>query len=221
MYKILIKYMPSNGIDRHMWISHGKTTITTSGNTTTETFEEFVTDDGDVLREELIELYKVYGTSEIKVVDEIDVEQDITLIDTEEINIQTTDEDVVPEISADVLTVMDKDYVCLGKTISELIGDDVKVLEDGTVMGILHSVTDFVDFSSKKTEQSGHYFPFRLTQTGTKMTIKKNGVAPSNKTDMAFDPEIILRVDNNDTIFTIEVDGNKVVRFTFDETILE
>lgn len=221
LYKILIKYTPSSGKDRHMWISYGKTTVTTSGNKTVETFEEFATDDGNVLKEELIKLYETYGTSEVKVIDEIDVEHDIELIDTDEININTTNDVEVSEISTDILTVMDRNYICLNKNISELIADDIKVLENGSVVGTIHNITGFTDFSSKKTEQSGHYFPFRLTQTGTKMTIKTNGVAASGKTNMAFDPEIILRIPNNDTNFTIEVDGLQVVKLNFTDATLE
>jgi len=46
------------------------------------------------------------------------------------------------------------------------------------------------------------------------MTLKKNGVAGEGKEDMAFDPEIILRVSRGDT-FTVEVDDSPVVTFNF------
>ena len=35
---------------------------------------------------------------------------------------------------------------------------------------------------------------------------------------MKFDPEILLRVANKDTTFTIEVDGNEVVTLNFKKT---
>ena len=46
------------------------------------------------------------------------------------------------------------------------------------------------------------------------MTLKKNGVAGEGKEDMAFDPEIILRVSRGDA-FTVEVDDSPVVTFNF------
>lgn len=102
----------------------------------------------------------------------------------------------------------------LGKRASSLTGNDLKVLSDGSVVGTLKKVTGYTGFSSIKEEQSGYYFPFKLTKTGTTMTLKKNGVAGEGKEDMPFDPEIILRVSKEDT-FTIEVDDTPVVTLNF------
>jgi len=97
-----------------------------------------------------------------------------------------------------------------------MIGADVRVLADGSVTGTLNYVTDFTAFNqSDVSEQSGHYFPLTLTQTGTTMTLKKNGVASAEKQNMPFDPEIIFRVENTATTFTIEVDGAPVVTLNF------
>ena len=63
-----------------------------------------------------------------------------------------------------------------GKSVGEMIADDVKVLEDGSVHGTFHYVTGYTGFNDSKTEeQEGYYFPFTLAKTGTKMTLKKNG----------------------------------------------
>ncbi len=215
MYKVLIKYMPSNGKDRHMWISHGNTTITTTGFDTFEIFEEFATNDADILKEEVIKLYEKYGTEHIKVIDEVDVEHEILILDNEEKNADTG------VIHSTVMSVMNMDTTCLGKSVSDLLGKDIVVKRDGSVYGTLKHVTNFIDFSSKKTEQSGHYFPFILGVNGTKMTIKKNGIASTDKKNMPFDREIILRVDKTDTIFTIEVDGEKIVSLNFVNATLE
>ena len=80
----------------------------------------------------------------------------------------------------------------LGKNVSEMVGDDLSVSKDGAVTGTFHHVTGYTDFSSKPEEQEGYYFPFRLTQTGTQMTIEKNGGAREGKENMTFDPEIII-----------------------------
>lgn len=117
-------------------------------------------------------------------------------------------------IGSDVLTLFPQGQTLLGKRVSSLVGSDLKVLKDGSVTGTIKNVTGYTQFSSKPEEQSGYYFPFKLAQTGTKMTIKKNGVAGEGKENMTFDPDIILRVTKTDT-FTIEVDGSPVVTFNF------
>lgn len=95
-----------------------------------------------------------------------------------------------------------------------MVGDDLKVLKDGSVEGTFKYVTGFTEFSSDSVEQEGYYFPFKLTQQGKKMTLKKNGSAAPEKTDMQFDPEIILRISKDDT-FEIIVDEKSVVTFSF------
>lgn len=104
----------------------------------------------------------------------------------------------------------------MGKSVSDLIGTDVKVYADGSVTGTLKNVSGFTEFNSVDVnEQSGYYFPLNLTQTGTKMTLKTNGVAKAGKEDMTFDPEILFRVADKNTTFTIEVDGKEVVTLNF------
>lgn len=106
----------------------------------------------------------------------------------------------------------------LGKRVSSLVGNDLKVLADGSVVGTIKKVTGYTQFSSKKEEQSGYYFPFKLTQSGTKMTLKKNGVAGEGKEDMPFDPDIVLRVSKGDK-FTVEVDDSDVITLNFKDVI--
>ena len=108
----------------------------------------------------------------------------------------------------------------LGKKASDLVGEDLCVYEDGTVEGTLKAVTGYTGFSSEEEEQSGHYFPFKLTKTGKKMSLKKNGVAAEGKENMTFDPEIILRVSKEDT-WKIEVDESEVITFNFEKAVLE
>lgn len=108
----------------------------------------------------------------------------------------------------------------MGKTVSELIGTDIKVYADGSVKGTLKNVSDFTEFNTADVkEQSGHYFPFHLTQAGTKMTLKTNGVAKAGKENMTFDPDIIFRVADKNTTFTVEVDGKEVVTLNFKNAI--
>lgn len=110
----------------------------------------------------------------------------------------------------------------MGKNVGDLIGEDVEILDDGSVIGTLKYVGDFEQFSNKATEQTGNYMPIKLTgKTGSKMTIKKNGKASEGKTDMNYDPEIILRVPSNKTAFEIEVDGTSVLSLNFTKATLE
>ena len=115
-------------------------------------------------------------------------------------------------IGSDTLTLFPASQTLLGKQVSEMVGDDLIVLNDGSVQGTFHYVSDYTEFSSLPDEQSGYYFPFHLTKTGTTMTFKKNGIP--TKQDIAFDPDIIFRVSKDDT-FEVLVDGTSVVKFTF------
>ena len=92
------------------------------------------------------------------------------------------------------------------------------VKADGSVVGTFHHVTGYSEFSSIPGEDSGYYFPFHLTKTGSKMTFKKNG-SPT-KQDIAFDSDIIFRVTKTDT-FEVLVDGQSVVKFNFSGATFE
>ena len=115
-------------------------------------------------------------------------------------------------IGSDILTLFPASQTLLGKQVSDLVGDDLAVMDDGSVTGTFHYVTGYTEFSSLPDEQSGYYFPFHLAKTGTKMTFKKNG-SPT-KQDIAFDPDIIFRVSKDDD-FEVLVDGTSAVKFTF------
>lgn len=93
-----------------------------------------------------------------------------------------------------------------------MVGDDLAVNADGSVVGTFHYVSDYTEFSSTPDEQSGYYFPFHLTKTGSKMTFKKNGTP--TKQNIPFDADIIFRVTKDDT-FEVLVDDASVVKFTF------
>ena len=94
MYKILIKHNPNaNKSDTTIWRMHGS--VTTS---TTTTYSEFATDDVVTLKTELLALDAIYGSENIKVVKEIDInysvdvaDSDVTTEDTTENNQSTGD----------------------------------------------------------------------------------------------------------------------------------
>lgn len=121
-------------------------------------------------------------------------------------------------IGSDVLTLFPASQTLLGKKVSDLVGSDLQVYADGSVKGTFHYVSDYTEFSSEPDEQSGYYFPFHLTKSGTTMTFKKNG-SPT-KQDIPFDADIIFRVSKGDT-FEVIVDKKSVVKFSFLNAVFE
>lgn len=121
-------------------------------------------------------------------------------------------------IGSDTLTLFPASQTLLGKQVSDMVGDNLIVLDDGSVQGNFHYVTGYTEFSSVTEEQSGYYFPFHLTKTGTNMTFKKNG-SPT-KEGIPFDPDIVFRVSKDDT-FEVIVDEESVVTFNFDGAVFE
>ena len=121
-------------------------------------------------------------------------------------------------IGSDTLSRFPGSQTLLWKQVSELVGDDLAVKADGSVVGTFHHVTGYTEFSSEPDEQEGYYFPFHLTKTGSKMTFKKNG-SPT-KPDIAFDPDIIFRVTKTDA-FEVLVDNQSVVTFNFSGATFE
>ena len=87
MYKILIKHNPNaNKSDTTIWRMHGS--VTTS---TTTTYSEFATDDIVTLKTELLALDTIYGSENIKVVKEIDINYSVDVDDPDIATEDTTE----------------------------------------------------------------------------------------------------------------------------------
>ena len=122
-------------------------------------------------------------------------------------------------IASDILTIPSQGQTLYGKRVSSLVGDDIKVFEDGTVTGTLKHVTGYTGFNeAEPEEQEGYFFPFRLSHTGTTMTFKKNG--EETKKDIAWEADNVLRVTASDT-FEVLVDGSTVVTFNFSKATFQ
>lgn len=118
-------------------------------------------------------------------------------------------------IGSDILTIPSQGQTLYGKRTSSLIGDDVKVYEDGTVTGTLKHVTGYTGFNeADPEEQKGYFFPFHLTKSGTTMTFKKNGTA--SKEGIPWEADNVFRVTASDT-FEVLVDDESVVTFNFSQ----
>ena len=77
LYKILIKHNPNaNKSDTTIWRMHAS--ITTSATTT---YTEFATDDIVTLKTELLALDAIYGSENLKVVKEIDINYSVNVAD--------------------------------------------------------------------------------------------------------------------------------------------
>ena len=111
----------------------------------------------------------------------------------------------------------------MGKVkVSDMITSDTCIDKDGKVQGTLKYVNSFPEFNlQNEDEQKGNYFPITLSETGSKMTLKKNGVAGEGKTDMKFDKDIIFRVGSKTDKFSIEVDSHEVIVLNFEKAILQ
>lgn len=93
-------------------------------------------------------------------------------------------------ISPDIMTIPAAGQDLYGKTAGEM-ASDLFVSKDGTVTGTFRYVTGYTGFNSTKaSEQEGYFFPFVLTQTGEKMTFKKNEKA--TKTDIAWEARMVV-----------------------------
>lgn len=122
-------------------------------------------------------------------------------------------------ISPDLLTVPHGGQgVYGGKTADELIGDDVKVSPDGEVTGTLKYVEGYTGFSTAAEEQEGNFFPFTLARKGSEMTFIKND--STKKENISWEADNVFRVTAPTDTFEVQVDGEKVVKLTFDKATL-
>lgn len=116
--------------------------------------------------------------------------------------------------------VVSEKATLLGRPVSSMIRNGM-ILDDGSVMGVLKWVSDFTAFNETvSAEQNGYFVPIKLTGKvrGEKMTIIKNGEEREDKTDMPFDSELLLRVEDSSDRFSILVDGKHVITFNFKKT---
>ena len=88
MYKILIKHNPNaNKSDTTIWRMHGSTTTST----TATLFKEFETDDIETLKTELLAIDAIYGSENIKLVKEIDINYSVDVADPDIVTEDTTE----------------------------------------------------------------------------------------------------------------------------------
>lgn len=93
-----------------------------------------------------------------------------------------------------------------------MIGTDIKVYDNGAVIGTFKYVTDYIGFDNNEDNQQGYFFPFHLEQEGEKLSLVKNG--KPNKTDLDWEADNVLKIEP-DVKWEIIVDGESVITFSF------
>lgn len=116
------------------------------------------------------------------------------------------------EVNNTIVTVPTQNTEILSKKVSAMVGNETKVLSDGSVKGTLHKVSGFEQFSVEVSEQEGYFFPFTINVSGEKMTIKRNGV--TLKEDVEFSANNVIKVNPTD-VYEIIVDNNTIVTLNF------
>lgn len=179
-------------------------------------------DDYKFLEDQRTYLAKLYGQGKPKDNDAF-LYLDISNLNTTTETTLSEENDVITygleqETIADKISIPAQTKELYGKNVSDMIGTDIKVFEDGSVVGTLNKVTGYTGFSSTTEEQEGYYFPFTLNKSGSKMTFKKNGVI--SKKNIAWEADNVFRVTKDDT-FEVLVDGKSVVTFNFEYATFE
>lgn len=75
MYKILIQYNK----EHHLWQQYGITTNTKDASGESKLFTEFATDDIEEVKKEVLKLDKIYGFSQIMVINDITFDVNIKI----------------------------------------------------------------------------------------------------------------------------------------------
>lgn len=122
------------------------------------------------------------------------------------------------------ISVMGRTETVLEKPVSELIGEDVRILAGGAAAGTFPYVSGFTGFSrNKPEEQEGWFFPVRLSDeySGKPITVKReSGGGGTEKTVQ--DLEWVLRLtDGADTVYSFQTGGEPILTLSFRDAVFE
>ena len=108
----------------------------------------------------------------------------------------------------------------MGKEVSALISPDTKVLADGTVIGTLRYVDDYMEYDPGNADaQKGNFFPLALTQSGSELQTNVSGTEKTQT--FPDDNTLVIRVPGKETTVKISVDGSEIVTLKFEQATLE
>lgn len=106
-----------------------------------------------------------------------------------------------------------------GKQISDLVSADTHVDEYGNVIGTLHKVATWNEFSSAAKYKNGHFFPIQLDEKYSGQEIEVDG--PETKGKKASDRNWYLYVKDTQSEFTFKCKGETLFTLNFKHAILE
>lgn len=100
------------------------------------------------------------------------------------------------------------------KVISDLIGTDVQILDDGTVLGTLKRIEDWPEFAKDTEKQKGNFMPVLLPPGGKKVKLTGSTEDPK-EADFPADRLLIIRVPEAGFTCKIEVDEVELITLNF------
>lgn len=127
-------------------------------------------------------------------------------------------------IDAKIASVRDRSKTELGMKLSDLMGEDVDVLKDGSVIGTFPYVSNFTGFDSKNKElQKGHFMAFTLGEEyKKKYKVQRISGTPGEAKDITNDEVLIARLtDGKDTVYKVTADGQPDLVFNFARATLK
>lgn len=94
------------------------------------------------------------------------------------------------------------------------MGEDVRVLEDGSVIGTFPYVSGFSGFSQVADEQEGHYIWLKLGDEyeGKLITVHNSG---SGKEKTEEDREWVVRIKDKDVTVQFKDDQTPIITLSF------
>lgn len=110
------------------------------------------------------------------------------------------------------MSVCDKPESLYGKQLSDLVGEDVKILSGGVVTGGIKYVEDYSNAFSGD-EAKGHFFPVHLSDTYKGQKIKVKRESGEGGTEKAVqDQDWVLRLtDGEGTVYSFKTEQDEPI----------
>ena len=113
-------------------------------------------------------------------------------------------------MAPDRLEVPPKGQELLGKHTSDLVSDDTKILESGTVLGTLKYNSSYDGYAKGS---KGYYMPVKIGKIGEEVETEVNGTVRKNP--FPDDSMLVAKIKDKDTIVKVSVDNGAVATLNF------
>lgn len=127
-------------------------------------------------------------------------------------------------LDTSIAAVRDRTKTEYGMKLSDLMGEDVDILKDGSVIGTLPYVENFKGFDSKNTDlQKGHFMVITLGEEyKKKFKVQRISGTPGTAKEVTNDEVLVLRLtDGKDTVFKVTADNQPDLVFNFARATLK